>query len=107
MLASVYVETERNHIRISLSVAEKFNSLLGRCGASASLRTMRRYGARLTQLASETAPDAFVSHLANWQPVAGLHVYTFGGFSQSASWMMALQRGRFSIRQGKAGFEIG
>jgi hypothetical protein len=28
MLASLYLETERNHIRISLSVAEKFNSLL-------------------------------------------------------------------------------
>ena len=28
MLAPLYLETERNHIRISLSVAEKFNSLL-------------------------------------------------------------------------------
>jgi methylenetetrahydrofolate reductase (NADPH) len=88
----------------SLTTLLKFAALTG---ASASLRTMRRYGARLTQLASETAPDAFVSHLANRQPVAGLHVYTFGGFSQSANWIMALERGAFSFREGKAGFDIG
>lgn len=79
----------------SLTTLLKFAALTG---ASASLRAMRRYGAKLSQLASEAAPDALISHLAQ-QPdvIAGLHTYTFGGFAQSAAWMGALGQGRFTL----------
>jgi methylenetetrahydrofolate reductase (NADPH) len=88
----------------SLTTLLKFATLTG---ASASLRAMRRYGARLSQLATETAPDALVAHLAGQrEALAGLHTYTFGGFARSAAWMTALSRadfdvgadGRFTIR---------
>ncbi len=103
----------------SLTTLLKFAALTG---ASASLRAMRRYGAKLTQLATEAAPDALIAHLAHAQPsplgdvadtpagpdtIAGLHVYTFGGFSQSAAWMTALQRGEFALKPNGAGFEVG
>lgn len=103
----------------SLSGLLKFAALTG---ASASLRAMRRYGAKLTQLASEAAPDTFIAHLARQMPqypcelaagataetqIAGLHVYTFGGFVQAAAWMRALREGNFALRDGGAGFRIG
>jgi methylenetetrahydrofolate reductase (NADPH) len=102
----------------SLSGLLKFAALTG---ASASLRAMRRYGAKLTQLASEAAPDVFIAHLATRTPqypqlaedetgasrIAGLHVYTFGGFHQAATWMMALRDGRFTLRDDGAGFRVG
>ena len=99
----------------SLTTLLKFAALTG---ASASLRAMRRYGAKLTQLASEAAPDALVTHLAQQvgppardsaaqaPMIAGLHVYTFGGFMQSADWMTALQRGSFALKPENAGFTI-
>jgi len=101
----------------SLTSLLKFAALTG---ASASLRAMRRYGAKLTQLASEAAPDAFITHLAAkrlsadesdktgffGQHIAGLHVYTFGGFSQAANWMMSLQNGRFAMNAERDGFTV-
>jgi methylenetetrahydrofolate reductase (NADPH) len=103
----------------SLSGLLKFAALTG---ASASLRAMRRYGAKLTQLAGEAAPDVFIAHLARQalqhpcqlaegsagaSQIAGLHVYTFGGFVHAATWMMALRGGRFTVRDDGAGFRVG
>ncbi len=99
----------------SLTTLLKFAALTG---ASASLRAMRRYGAKLTQLASEASPDALVTHLARQvsppardtseqtPTIAGLHVYTFGGFIQSSEWMTALQRGNFALKPDGDGFTI-
>jgi methylenetetrahydrofolate reductase (NADPH) len=99
----------------SLTTLLKFAALTG---ASASLRAMRRYGAKLTQLASEAAPDALITHLAAQLPsrgseiigigqeIAGLHVYTFGGFTQAAEWMLALKRGDFVLKPRSKGFFV-
>lgn len=99
----------------SLTTLLRFAALTG---ASASIRAMRRYGAKLTQLASETAPDMLVSYLASRQApsgpdasfsrqmVAGLHVYTFGGFRQSADWMTSVGRGDFALKPRGKGFIV-
>jgi len=99
----------------SLTTLLKFAALTG---ASASLRAMRRYGAKLTQLASEAAPDTVIAHLAagvsqteeaetvRGGAIAGLHVYTFGGFVHSAEWMNAVRRGAFDLKPEGAGFSV-
>jgi methylenetetrahydrofolate reductase (NADPH) len=98
----------------SLATLLRFAALTG---ASASIRAMRRYGAKLTQLASETAPDSLITYLASQQSpcsaeaqpnqaIAGLHVYTFGGFQQSSDWMMAVSNGDFSLKPRGKGFDV-
>lgn len=99
----------------SLGTLLRFAALTG---ASASIRAMRRYGGKLTQLANETAPDKLIAYLAGRQPphvaqeqaghqgIAGLHVYTFGGFQQSADWMMAVRNGKFTLRPQGKGFSV-
>ena len=99
----------------SLGALLRFAALTG---ASASIRAMRRYGMKLTQLASETAPDTLISYLAgrlpshdvqaqaDHQTIAGLHVYTFGGFHQSARWMTAVSNGDFTLKPRGKGFNV-
>lgn len=102
----------------TLTTLLKFAALTG---ATASIRAMRRYGAKLTQLASEAEPDALVSYLANppgaYGPdtnpgrtagtgISSLHVYTFGGFEQSAAWMKSLREGAFTLKPNGRGFTI-
>jgi len=99
----------------SLATLLRFAALTG---ASASIRAMRRYGAKLTQLASEAAPDVLITYLAGQLPssgseaksdpqtIAGLHVYTFGGFQQSADWMMAVNNGDFILKPHGKGFDV-
>jgi hypothetical protein len=66
MLASLYLETERNHIRISLSVAEKFNSLLIPCSGGRSYFEIAR--GDLPRRSCITATMAFIntSHAGRW-----------------------------------------
>lgn len=99
----------------SLTTLLRFAALTG---ASASIRAMRRYGAKLTQLASEAAPDALIAHLAGHLPqsrseagqdqqvITGLHVYTFGGFLQSVDWLAAVGRGDFELDANGRGFKV-
>ncbi len=88
----------------SLTTLLKFAALTG---AAASLRAMRRYGMKISQLASEAEPDAMVTYLAGRDaPLAGLHIYTFGGFERSAAWMRELGRGAFRMKPEGAGFAV-
>lgn len=108
-------------IRVGIAGPTSLGTLLrfaALTGASASIRAMRRYGGKLTQLASETAPDKLISYLASQQSphlvqtqadhqtIAGLHVYTFGGFRQSADWMMAVSKGNFTLKPNGEGFSV-
>lgn len=108
-------------VRIGIAGPTSLGTLLrfaALTGASASMKAMRRYGAKLSQLANEAAPDVLISYLASRSPpfgpgthaddetIAGLHVYTFGGFRQSAEWMMAVRNGHFALKPRGKGFTV-
>jgi methylenetetrahydrofolate reductase (NADPH) len=64
-----------------------------RCGVSASLRALRAQGMDAVRLVTHTDPEKQLSALAHYCAVhsecnvVGVHLFTFGGVSASASWM--------------------
>jgi methylenetetrahydrofolate reductase (NADPH) len=63
-----------------------------RCGVSLSLRALRRLGAGIAQLVSNTDPRDHVAAVAryNFGNVVGVHLYSFGGAVRTAAWMREL-----------------
>jgi methylenetetrahydrofolate reductase (NADPH) len=62
----------------------------GLTGAKASFRAMRKYGVKLTRLSDTAVPDDLIYQLASGAEsagVQGIHVYTFGGFTQAVDWL--------------------
>jgi methylenetetrahydrofolate reductase (NADPH) len=64
-----------------------------RCGIGASLHALARRHAALARVLTEATPDAllaalFAEPLAG-APVAGLHVFAFGGVRRTAAWIAA------------------
>ena len=63
-----------------------------RCGIGNSLRALRKQGARLGKLLTETKPDDLLRALAaGWEapgiaPVGGVHLYMFGGIAKTGKW---------------------
>ena len=64
-----------------------------RCGVSASLRALRSQGMDAVRLVTHTDPEKQLSALARYCAahaecnVVGVHLFTFGGVTASASWM--------------------
>ena len=60
-----------------------------RCGVSLSLRALRRLGAGIAQLVSNTDPRDHVAAVARYNlgNVVGVHLYSFGGAVRTAAWM--------------------
>jgi methylenetetrahydrofolate reductase (NADPH) len=69
-----------------------------RCGIGNSLRAVRRTGTRIGSLIGDTTPDRLMSTLAaglNEQdlgPIAGIHLYMFGGARKASEWLSAARR---------------
>src|SRR5680860_374992 len=69
------------------------------CGVSASLRALIDMGFKAARLLSHTAPDeqlAMVGHYCAARRacnVVGVHIYSFGGFFESAQWMHRISTG--------------
>jgi methylenetetrahydrofolate reductase (NADPH) len=67
-----------------------------RCGVSVSLRALRNLGAGIAQLVSHAEPRGQLVELARYtlqrEPsnVVGVHIYSFGGAVQTASWIRGL-----------------
>lgn len=67
-----------------------------RCGIGNSLRTLRRQGARLGKLLTETKPDGLLRDLAarfdapGIAPIGGVHLYMFGGIAKTGKWRASL-----------------
>jgi methylenetetrahydrofolate reductase (NADPH) len=59
-----------------------------RCGIGASLRALARGHTAFARVLVEAGPDDLVQDLAASDvPIAGLHVFTFGGVRRTAEWM--------------------
>jgi len=63
------------------------------CGVSASLRALSAFGAKVINLVTHTDPSEQLDALAHYRAtrqecnVIGVHVFSFGGFLESAQWM--------------------
>ncbi|HEY7580553.1 MAG TPA: hypothetical protein VH855_23425 [Acetobacteraceae bacterium] len=62
-----------------------------RCGIGASLRALARGHTAFARIMTETGPDGLIGDLVAGEtsdaPIAGLHVFTFGGVRRTAAWM--------------------
>jgi methylenetetrahydrofolate reductase (NADPH) len=65
-----------------------------RCGIGASLRALARGHTAFARIMVEAGPDALIDQLVAGEtteaPIAGLHVYTFGGVRRTAEWIRSL-----------------
>jgi methylenetetrahydrofolate reductase (NADPH) len=63
------------------------------CGVSSSVRALTDLGVKAVKLASHTDPEEQLTALAQYCSVRescnviGIHIFSFGGFEQSARWM--------------------
>ena len=64
-----------------------------RCGIGASLRALARGHTAFARILVEAGPDALIAELVADEdaamPVAGLHVFTFGGVRRTVQWIRA------------------
>jgi methylenetetrahydrofolate reductase (NADPH) len=62
-----------------------------RCGIGASLRALARGHTAFARIMVEAGPDELIGDLVRGEtgdaPIAGLHVFTFGGVRRTAAWM--------------------
>jgi len=62
-----------------------------RCGVGASLRALARGHTAFARILVEAGPDALINELLAGEttesPIAGLHIFTFGGVRRTASWI--------------------
>jgi methylenetetrahydrofolate reductase (NADPH) len=70
-----------------------------RCGIGRSIGSLVHGQTSLTRLLIETGPEPLIRALAEAPvaPIAGLHLYAFGGPARTAGWLAALQRGDFTL----------
>jgi methylenetetrahydrofolate reductase (NADH) len=62
-----------------------------RCGVGASLRALARGHTAFARILVEAGPDALINELVTNEttgaPIAGLHIFTFGGVRRTAEWI--------------------
>jgi methylenetetrahydrofolate reductase (NADPH) len=67
-----------------------------RCGIGASLRALARGHTAFARIMTEAGPDRLIDELVAGEgpvaPIAGLHVFTFGGVRRTAEWLRASGR---------------
>jgi methylenetetrahydrofolate reductase (NADPH) len=80
-------------VRIGIAGPASIAALLRfaqRCGIGNSVRALRRGGsavARLVQSTPDTLLHALGKRSAECAPLAGIHLYTFGGLKKTAAWL--------------------
>ena len=80
-----------------------------RCGIGNSLRALGSHGISLTRLLVQHGPEQVVHRIAQsgaGSGIAGLHLFPFGNFAQSARWLEAVRAGRFQLGEPGAGFVL-
>lgn len=80
-----------------------------RCGIGNSIRALGTHAISLTRLMVQHGPEKVVRHVASRTAdlgIAGLHVFPFGGFTQSARWIEAVRAGRFRLDEPDQSFEV-
>lgn len=69
-----------------------------RCGVGNSLRALRSRGAQLGKLIGDTTPDELLGAIARdlrgrgLGPIAGIHLYMFGGVRKTGEWLADARR---------------
>jgi methylenetetrahydrofolate reductase (NADPH) len=81
-----------------------------RCGVGSSLRALARGHGAFARLLLESGPEAIIEDLArrdpNTMPIAGLHLFSFGGAARTAGWLRAVSAGQFAIDPDGDGFRV-
>jgi methylenetetrahydrofolate reductase (NADPH) len=80
-----------------------------RCGIGNSIRALGSQAISLTRLLGQHGPEEVVRRIAPPAAelnVAGLHVFPFGGFTQSAQWIDNVAAGRIRFSEPDASFSI-
>lgn len=80
-----------------------------RCGIGNSIRALRSQAISLTRLVEQHGPDKVVRRVATLQSdlgIDGLHLFTFGGFAQSARWIDNVASGRFRLGEPDQSFSM-
>lgn len=101
-------------VRAGVAGPASLRTLLGygmRCGIGNSVRALGSHAVSLTSLLIQQGPEKIVCEIApsaDALGVAGLHLFPFGGFVQSARWMNSVAAGRFTLDDpaGSPGFTI-
>ncbi len=90
-------------VRVGVAGPASVRTLLNygmRCGIGNSIRVLGSQAISLTRLIGQHGPDAVVRRLASRAAelnVAGLHLFPFGGFAQSAQWIDNVAAGRMGL----------
>ena len=80
-----------------------------RCGIGNSIRALGSQAISLTRLIGQHGPEAVVHQIAPLAAelnVAGLHLFSFGGFTQSAQWIDNVAAGRIRFNEPVGSFSI-
>ena len=99
-------------VRVGVAGPASIRTLLKyamRCGVGNSIRALGSQAVSLTRLIGRHGPEAVVQRIASMAVelnVAGLHLFPFGGFTQSAQWMDNVAAGRIRLGEPEAGFSI-
>ncbi|MGC2519796.1 MAG: methylenetetrahydrofolate reductase [Burkholderiales bacterium] len=103
-------------VRVGLAGPASITTLLKfavRCGIGESVRALKSRRESIVRLLTEAGPDTVLRQLAQFVAdrgqgqLAGIHLFSFGGFARTARWIRSVQDGRFEIVPGKAGFRAG
>jgi len=78
------------------------------CGIGNSVRALKARPQAITRLLVEVGPEAAVRDIARpgGAPIAGVHLFCFGGLVRTARWLRAIREGRFELTP-DGGFRVG
>ena len=78
------------------------------CGIGNSVRALKARPQAITRLLVEVGPEAVVRDIARpgGAPIAGVHLFCFGGLVRTARWLRAIREGRFELTS-DGGFRVG
>jgi len=78
------------------------------CGIGNSVRALKARPQAITRLLVEVGPEAVVRDIARpgGAPIAGVHLFCFGGLVRTARWLRAIREGRFELTP-DGGFRVG
>jgi methylenetetrahydrofolate reductase (NADPH) len=78
------------------------------CGIGNSVRVLKARPRAISRLMVEAGPEVALRDLARRAapPLAGIHLFCFGGLVRTARWLRAIREGRFELTE-DGGFRVG
>lgn len=99
-------------VRVGVAGPATLRTLLNygmRCGIGNSIRALGSQAISLTRLVTQHGPEKIVRRIAASEAelgIAGLHLFPFGGFADSAQWIDNVAAGRFRLGEPDESFSI-